>query len=113
MDPARIAARRARLAAGPAGGPRGRTRRPYALGGHPRHRGVVGGAWLWLGRGSGYVIATVWSLKGLLYTPALSAAAVAQFVWGATDDLTQLARWLPIGAMCLVATWLLLRAPLL
>jgi hypothetical protein len=74
--------------------------------------GLLGGAWLWQGRGWGYVIATVWSVKGLLYMPALSAAAVVQFVWGATDDLTQLALWLPIGVICLASTWLLLRARL-
>jgi hypothetical protein len=72
--------------------------------------GLLGGAWLWQRRGWGYVIATVWSVKGLLYMPALSTAAVVQFVWGAADDLTQLALWLPIGAVCGVATWLLLRA---
>ena len=44
--------------------------------------------------------------------PALSAAAVVQFAWGATDDLTQLALWLPIGAICLLATWQLMRARL-
>jgi hypothetical protein len=43
---------------------------------------------------------------------ALFTAAVAQFVWGATDDLTQLALWLPIGVVCLASTWLLLRARL-
>jgi hypothetical protein len=74
--------------------------------------GLLGGVWLWQGRGWGYVVATVWSVKGLLYMPALSTAAVAQFVWGATDDLTQLALWLPIGAICLASTWLLLRARL-
>ena len=74
--------------------------------------GLLGGAWLWQGRGWGYVIATVWSVKGLLYMPALSAAAVAQYVWGAADDLMQLALWLPIAAICLVATWLLMRARL-
>lgn len=71
--------------------------------------GLLGGVWLWHGRGWGYVVATVWSVKGLLYMPALSTAAVAQVAWGATNDLAQLALWLPIGAICLACGWVLLR----
>lgn len=74
--------------------------------------GLLGGAWLWQGSGLGLRHRDRhWSVKGLLYMSALSTAAVVQFVWGAADDLTQLALWLPIGAVCVVATWLLRARP--
>lgn len=72
--------------------------------------GFLGGVWLLQRRAWGYIIATIWSIKGLLYMSALSAAAIAQFNSGATGDLVQLAIWVPIGLVCFISSWLLLRA---
>jgi len=72
--------------------------------------GFLGGVWLLQRRAWGYIIATIWSLKGLLYMSALSAAAIAQFNMGATEDLVQLAIWVPIGLVCFINSGLLLRA---
>lgn len=71
--------------------------------------GILGGVWLFQRKAWGYIIATIWSIKGLLYMLALSAAALAQFSSGATEDLTQLAIWVPIGVVCLLSSGLLLR----
>jgi hypothetical protein len=72
--------------------------------------GLWGGLWLWRARPWGYVIATVWSVKGVLYMTALSAAAVSAYLHGAVDDLSQLALWVPIGLASLVVAVVLLRA---
>lgn len=76
--------------------------------------GAVGGLLLWRGRPWGVVLGAVWSVKGAVYMPALSAAAVTAHRAGATDDMVQVALWGPIGLGCLVASGLLLvprRAP--
>lgn len=72
--------------------------------------GLLGAIRLWLGCPWGYVIATVWSVKGMLYMPALSAASIVQFLSGATNELTQLALWVPIGLISALCSWVLLRA---
>lgn len=72
--------------------------------------GVWGGLWLWRARPWGYVIATVWSVKGALYMAALSAAAVSAYLHRATDDLSQLALWVPIGLASVVVAVVLLRS---
>lgn len=46
----------------------------------------------------------------MLYVPALSAASIVQDLRGATDDLTQLALWVPIGMISAFCSWVLLRA---
>ncbi len=71
--------------------------------------GLLGGIWLLQRRAWGYIIAAIWSIKGLLYMSAISAAAVAQYIYGAAENLAQLFIWVPIGLICLVNARLLLQ----
>lgn len=70
--------------------------------------GALAGFWLWRRRPWGYVLATVWNVKGAAYMLALSAASITARRAGA--DLVQLALWAPIGIGCAVAAFVLLRA---
>lgn len=72
--------------------------------------GTWGGVWLWRARPWGYVIATIWSVKGALYMAALSAAAVSAYLHDAAEDLSQLALWVPVGLASLVVAVVLLRS---
>lgn len=57
----------------------------------------------------GHVIASIWAVKGALYMTALSAASIIAYDRGASESLTPLALWAPIGVGCAVASALLLR----
>lgn len=72
--------------------------------------GAWGGAWTLMGRPWGYVIATLWTVKGSVYMTALSAATVTAHRAGAIADLTQLALWMPIGVVCIAGSIVLVRA---
>jgi hypothetical protein len=72
--------------------------------------GIWGGAWMLMGRPWGYVITTLWTVKGSVYMTALSAAVVAARRSGAAADLTQLVLWIPIGVVCVAGSVVLLRA---
>jgi hypothetical protein len=71
--------------------------------------GILGAIWLWQRRPWGYIVATIWNVKGAVYMTALSAASASAFRSGATSDLLQLALWAPIGFGCFVASSVLLR----
>lgn len=71
--------------------------------------GLLGGVWLVRGRGWGFVVSAVWTVKGAVYMTALSTASVAAYRMGAAGDLLQLAVWLPIGLVCAVGATVLLR----
>ncbi len=72
--------------------------------------GLLAGIWLWQRRAWGYVIAGIWSVKGAVYMTALSAAAIAAYTSGATEDLSQLGLWVPIGVGSAIGSLLLLRS---
>jgi len=72
--------------------------------------GALSGLWLWRRRPWGYVLATVWNVKGAAYMLALSAASVTAWRVGAGSDISQLALWGPIGLGCTVASFILLRS---
>lgn len=71
--------------------------------------GALAGYWLLNGRAWGYVVATIWTLKGSVYMAALTAATVAARWTGHLDDMTQLALWVPIGVACTIGAAVLLR----
>ena len=71
--------------------------------------GLLGGSWLLREWKWGFIISAVWTVKGALYMTALSAASISAFARGASDSLIQLGLWIPIGAVCLVGTFVLLR----
>jgi hypothetical protein len=71
--------------------------------------GIWGGMSMLMGRPWGYVITTLWTVKGSVYMTALSAAAVAARGTGAAADLAQLALWIPIGVVCIVGSIVLVR----
>jgi hypothetical protein len=70
--------------------------------------GLLAGFWLWQQKPWGYVVGTIWSIKGGLYMTALSAAAIAQYISGAVADLFQVAIWAPIGLLSFFIAWRLL-----
>ncbi|MFZ5807706.1 MAG: hypothetical protein ACOY16_00340 [Chloroflexota bacterium] len=72
--------------------------------------GLLAGMWLWWRRAWGYVISAIWTVKGAVYMTALSAAAIATYASGATEDLSQLGLWVPIGAGSVIGRLLLLRS---
>lgn len=72
--------------------------------------GMVAGWWLWRRRPWGYVLAAAWNVKGAVYMLALSAASVTAWRAGASDDVSQLGLWAPIGIGCGVASFILLRS---
>jgi len=72
--------------------------------------GLLAGIWLWWRRAWGYVISAIWVVKGAVYMTALSAAAIATYASGATEDLSQLGLWVPIGAGSVISSLLLLRS---
>ena len=72
--------------------------------------GLWGGVWLAQGRGWGFVISAVWTVKGAAYMAALAAATFTAYRSGALTGLGQLALWVPIGVVCLVGAVLLLLA---
>ena len=71
--------------------------------------GVLGGAWLASGKAWGFIIAAIWTVKGAVYMTALSAATLTAFRMGVSDDLFQLALWVPIGVVCAAGALVLLR----
>jgi hypothetical protein len=71
--------------------------------------GVLGAIWLRQRRPWGFVLATIWNVKGAVYMAALSAASVSAYLAGASSDLLQVALWAPIGAGCLASSVALLR----
>lgn len=74
--------------------------------------GLLGGVWLVRGRGWGYVISTVWAVKGALYMTALSAAAASAYTSGASESVVEIGLWAPIGIACLaVSRYLIARVP--
>lgn len=70
---------------------------------------LIAGIWLWQRRPWGYVLAVVANVKGAVYMLALSAATVTALRAGASEEASQLALWIPIGAGSLVASAALLR----
>lgn len=72
--------------------------------------GLIAGIWLWRRRAWGFVIASIWAVKGAVYMAALSAAAIATYASGATADLSQLGLWAPIGVGSVVSSMLLIRS---
>jgi hypothetical protein len=72
--------------------------------------GMLGGIWLALGRGWGYVVTTLWTVKASAYMLALSSAVVAARAAGAIDDAWQLMLWVPIAVSSGVGAAVLLRA---
>ena len=71
--------------------------------------GLWGGTWLAQGRGWGFVVSAVWTVKGALYMTALSAASYSAYRSGAVAGLGQLGLWVPIGVVCAVGAVVLLR----
>jgi hypothetical protein len=71
--------------------------------------GVVVALWLWKLRPWGYLLAVLWVVKGAVYMLALSIATVSAYRAGATEDVAQVALWVPIGLGCVIALAALLR----
>jgi hypothetical protein len=72
--------------------------------------GALAGFWLWHRRPWGYVLATIWNVKGAVYMLALSAASITAWRAGAAANITQLGLWAPIGIGCTMASLVLLRS---
>jgi hypothetical protein len=72
--------------------------------------GLIAGIWLWQRRAWGFVIAGIWAIKGSVYMAALSAAAIATYISGVTEDLSQLGLWMPIAVGSVMSSLLLLRS---
>lgn len=70
--------------------------------------GLLGAIWLWQRQPWGYVLATIWNIKGAVYMLALSATTVSAVQAGASEDLSTLALWGFIGIGCLISSMYLL-----
>jgi hypothetical protein len=65
---------------------------------------VAGAILLWRRTVSGYVLAVIANTMGFIYMLALSSATVSIFRHGASDNISELWLWGPIGMGCLFAS---------